>query len=127
MIQDTFFMVKPDAVKNRYLGDIIMEIDKREFNIVRLRMVKLTPLLAKILYNEHEGKVFFQRLITYICSGPVVAIQLQGENSIIGVRKMVDYLRVALGESDHINAAHASDSEESAEYELGLFNLIERL
>jgi len=129
--QRTFVMIKPDGVKRRLVGEIISRFEKRGFNIVAMKMVHIDRTTAERLYEEHKGKSFFEELINYITSGPVVCMVVEGEEAVTVVRKMIgntdpkeappgtirgDY---ALTKAE--NVIHASDSEEKAKREMGIF------
>ncbi|MEJ2770070.1 nucleoside-diphosphate kinase [Stygiolobus sp. CP8521M] len=131
MKQRTFVMIKPDGVKRRLVGEIISRFEKRGFNIVAMKMVHIDRTTAERLYEEHKGKSFFEELINYITSGPVVCMVVEGEEAVTVVRKMIgntdpkeappgtirgDY---ALTKAE--NVIHASDSEEKAKREMNIF------
>jgi nucleoside-diphosphate kinase len=124
-------MIKPDGVKRRLVGEIISRFEKRGFNIVAMKMVHIDRTTAERLYEEHKGKSFFEELINYITSGPVVCMVVEGEEAVTVVRKMIgntdpkeappgtirgDY---ALTKAE--NVIHASDSEEKAKREMSIF------
>jgi nucleoside-diphosphate kinase len=124
-------MIKPDGVKRRLVGEIISRFEKRGFNIVAMKMVHIDRTTAERLYEEHKGKSFFEELINYITSGPVVCMVVEGEEAVTVVRKMIgntdpkeappgtirgDY---ALTKAENI--IHASDSEEKAKREISIF------
>ena len=131
MRQRTFAMLKPDAVKRRLTGKILSRFEERGIKIIAAKTLMISEELAKTHYGEHSEKPFFNDLISYITSGPVFAMVLEGDDVISLVRKMVgatnpkeadvgtirgDYA-IDLGR----NVIHASDSEESAVREIGLF------
>lgn len=124
-------MIKPDGVKRRLVGEIISRFEKRGFNIIAMKMVHIDRTTAERLYEEHKGKSFFEELINYITSGPVVCMVVEGEEAVTVVRKMIgntdpkdappgtirgDY---ALTKAE--NVIHASDSEEKAKREMSIF------
>ncbi|QGR20464.1 nucleoside-diphosphate kinase [Stygiolobus azoricus] len=124
-------MIKPDGVKRKLIGEIISRFEKRGFNIVAMKMVHIDRTTAERLYEEHKGKSFFEELINYITSGPVVCMIVEGEEAVTVVRKMIgntdpkeappgtirgDY---ALTKAE--NVIHASDSEEKAKREMSIF------
>jgi nucleoside-diphosphate kinase len=127
----TFSMIKPRAVQECHVGEIIHEIEKAGFTIVGMKMVRLTEEKAKAFYKEHEGKSFFADLVAKMSSGPIIAMALQREN---GVQKMRDTvgatnpekaspgtIRALFGKSVSENAIHASDSLPSATREVEFF------
>ena len=130
-LQRTFVMIKPDGVRRNLIGEIISRFEKRGLKIVGMKMVKMDRGTAERLYEEHKGKTFFEDLINYITSGPVVCMVIEGDDVISVIRKMIgntdpkeappgtirgDY---ALSKSE--NVIHASDSEEKAKREISLF------
>ena len=131
MRQRTFAMLKPDAVKRRLTGKILSRFEERGIKIIAAKTLMISEALAKTHYGEHSEKPFFNDLVSYITSGPVFAMVLESDDVIAQVRKMVgatnpkeadvgtirgDYA-IDLGR----NVIHASDSEESAVREIGLF------
>ncbi|AWR97202.1 nucleoside-diphosphate kinase [Acidianus sulfidivorans JP7] len=129
--QLTFVMIKPDGVKRRLIGDIIKRFEKRGLNIVAMKMLRMDRATAEKLYEEHKGKSFFEDLISYIMSGPVVCMVIEGDEAVSVVRKMIgstdpkdaqpgtirgDY---ALSKAE--NVIHASDSPEKAKREMSIF------
>ncbi|KAB7499305.1 Nucleoside diphosphate kinase 7 [Armadillidium nasatum] len=130
--QRTFAMVKPDAVSK--VGEIVTFIQDSGFEITQMKMVKLDQEQAKIFYEEHLGRSFYRDLVEYIASGPVVAMELVGNDSIANWRKLLgptdsevarlevpDSLRAKFGTNNQKNAAHGSDSTFSALRELEFF------
>ncbi len=122
-MERTFFFIKPGAVKRGLIGEILARFERKGLRIVALRMVKLTREEAEELYSVHRGKQFFEELVEYVTSGPIVAGILEG-------RKAVDVVRLMIGKTDPVealpgsirgdygldltdNVIHASDSEES--------------
>lgn len=129
--EQTFTMIKPTAVKEHHVGQIIQEIEKNGFTIVAIKMVQLTEERAKAFYHEHEGKPFFADLVAKMSSGPVVALALKGDNAIKHLREVVGAtnpekaapgtIRALYGKNVTENAIHASDSASSAEREIAFF------
>jgi nucleoside-diphosphate kinase len=124
-------MIKPDGVRRGLIGDIISRFERRGMKIVAMRMVKIDRALAERLYEEHKGKSFFEELISYVTSGPVVAMVIEADEAVSVVRKMIgatdpkealpgtirgDY---ALSKAE--NVIHASDSPEKASREISIF------
>jgi len=131
VLQRTFVMIKPDGVRRNLVGEIISRFEKRGLKIIGMKMVKIDRSTAEKLYEEHKGKSFFEELINYITSGPVVCMVIEGDDVVSVVRKMIgntdpkeappgtirgDY---ALSKAE--NVIHASDSEEKAKREISLF------
>ena len=130
MTTRTYFMIKPEAVRAGHFADILRTAMLNRFSVERLEMRRLPPELARRFYAEHEGKGFFEALIGYITSGPVVCVQLSGEDAVARMRVLVGAtnsaeakpgtIRYVYGTSLQENAVHASDSDASAARELGL-------
>ena len=131
MKQRTFTMLKPDAVKRRLKGEILTRFEKRGLKVIAAKTLMISEDLAKTHYGEHSDKPFFNDLISYITSGPVFAMVLEGDDVISLVRKMVGAtnpkeadigtIRGDYGIDTGRNIVHASDSEESAQREINLF------
>lgn len=132
-MQRTLVILKPDAVKRGLIGEIIMRFERKGFKIRGLKMMKLSRELAEKLYDIHKGKSFFEDLVNFITSGPIVAIILEGSNAVEVVRRMIgptDGRKAPPGtiRGDYsldigMNVIHAADSSERAEYEISiLFN-----
>jgi len=130
-IQRTFATIKPHAVKEGKTGAIIDLIEQNGFTIAEMRQLTMTKAQAEKMYQEHSGKDFFPGLIVDITSGPIVAFCLEKENAIANWRQMIGAtnpadaaegtLRKLFGKSRRENAAHGSDSVESATMEIGIF------
>ena len=130
-MERTFVMLKPDAVQRGLIGEIISRFEKKGLKIVAMKMLKVDKALAEEHYAEHREKPFFQSLVDYITSGPVVAMVVEGKNAIKIVRTLVGAtnpaealpgtIRGDYGLEVGRNVIHASDSPESAEREISLF------
>jgi nucleoside-diphosphate kinase len=126
----TYFMIKPEAVRAGHFPDILRAALQNRFEVERLEMRRLPTDLARRFYAEHEGKPFFADLVAYITSGPVIAVQLGGDDAVRRLRQLVGAtnprdatpgtIRYVFGTSLQENAVHASDSDAAAERELGL-------
>ncbi len=131
MVERTFLMVKPDAVKRGLIGQIITRFEAKGFRMVAGKLMNISAELAKKHYGEHEGKPYYDDLIAFITSGPVFAMVWEGENVIRLARLMMgstDPEKAAPGTirgefATHINrnVIHGSDSPDNAEREIGLF------
>ena len=127
----TFAIIKPNAVKNGNIGSIISEIEKNGFSIIAMKLMHLTKKQAQGFYAVHNGKPFFESLITFMTEGPVVAMILERENAIALWRTVMGAtdpakadegtIRKRFGESIERNATHGSDASETAEFETGYF------
>jgi nucleoside-diphosphate kinase len=124
-------MIKPDGVKRRIVGEIIHRLEKKGLEIVDIKLLNLSKELAEEHYSEHKGKEFFDQLIEYITSGPVIAMVVKGNNAIQAVRQLMgntDPIKAAPGtiRGDYgltirENLVHGSDSLESSKREISLF------
>ncbi len=127
-MERTLVLIKPDGVRRRLIGEIISRFEKKGLKIKALKMLWLTREKAEEFYSVHKGKPFFESLIEFMTSGPIIAMVLEGDKAISVVRLMIgptdgreappgtirgDY---ALSKSE--NVVHASDSPESAEREI---------
>ena len=127
----TFFMIKPDGVKRNLIGEIISRVEKKGFQITKIKMMTITKDLAEEHYSEHKDKPFFSDLVSFITSGPVVAMQVEGENVVSQIRTLMGAtnpsdatpgsIRGDLATELDKNVVHGSDSDESAARELNLF------
>jgi len=130
MTEQTLFIVKPDGVERRLVGEIISRFEEKGFNILKLKMVTFTKQMAEEFYSVHQSKPFFGELVSFITSGRVVAAIIEGNNAIATTRLMVGLTKsfeaapgtirgdFGLGISDNI--IHASDSKESFEKEVAV-------
>ena len=85
----TFVAIKPDGVKRGFIGKIIERFENKGFKIVAMKLLQVTPELASKHYAEHQGKPFYNRLVHYITSGPIVAMVIEGYEAIQSVRHIV--------------------------------------
>lgn len=130
-IEKTFTMIKPNGVADRHIGEIITRIERSGLTIERMEMLTITPELAAKHYAEHQGKPFYDGLIEFITSGPVVAMVVSGESAITKMRSLMgptDPVKAApgtirgdFGLTTRQNVIHGSDSPESAAREINLF------
>jgi len=131
MMERTFVMIKPDGVQRRLIGKILQRFEESGLKIVAMKFLKVSQEMAEKHYEVHKGKPFYESLIKYITSGPVVAMVIEGQNAIERVRKMVgatDPQKAMPGTirgdfCQHIgrNVIHASDAKETAEKEISLW------
>ena len=127
----TFVAIKPDGVKRGFIGKIIERFENKGFKIVAMKLLQVTPELASKHYAEHQGKPFYNRLVHYITSGPIVAMVIEGYEAIQSVRHIVGAtdpqkadvvtIRADFAQVMEYNIIHASDSPESAAREIGLY------
>ncbi len=131
VIEQTFAMIKPDAVKEKNTGRILTLIEDSGFDILRMHKVMLTKEGAERFYAVHKDKPFFNELIEFVTSGPVLIMVLEKDNAITEWRKLMGAtdpakadegtIRSLYAESIGKNAVHGSDSKETAQEELSLF------
>jgi len=130
-MEKTLILLKPDAVVKGICGQIIDRFEKKGFKIVGLKMLQLSKELAETHYQDHRNKPFFQELVTFIISGPLIAMVISGENSIKATRTMMGLtnpldaapgtIRGDFALNVRNNIIHGSDSLESAEKEIRTF------
>ncbi|MGQ9798831.1 MAG: nucleoside-diphosphate kinase [Ignavibacterium sp.] len=127
----TLAIIKPDAVSDGYIGEIISMITKAGFKIKAIKMVHLTVSQAKSFYEVHKERPFYNDLVEYMTSGPCIPIALEKENAVEDYRKLIgatDPAQAAEGtvrklyaRNKQFNAVHGSDSDENAEKEIAFF------
>lgn len=127
---NTLLMVKPDTVAEGHYGDIISIVLRHGFAIRRLILTRFSRERAEAFYAVHRERPFFADLVEYITSGPVVAMDVEGEDAVARVREMIGAtnpgdarpgtIRAMYGKNVQNNAVHGSDSPESAEKELAI-------
>ena len=130
-VERTLSIVKPDAVAKNLIGEICSRFEKGNLSIVAAKMLRLTPEVASGFYAEHRGKPFFDPLVAYMCSGPVVVQVLEGEDAIETNRRLMGAtnpadaapgtIRADFATSIDANAVHGSDSAASAQREVAYF------
>ncbi len=127
----TFFMIKPDGVDRNLTDEIIMMVEEQGFKIVQKKEMHIDKEMAMLHYEEHRDKPFFNDLVKFITSGPVVAIELEGDDVVTKLRNLMGAtnpseaeegtIRAIYGTAIEKNVVHGSDSLESAERELNIF------
>ena len=127
----TFTMIKPDAVANGNIGDILAMINKAGFRIAAMKYTKLSKETAGQFYEVHKARPFYGELVDYMSSGPIVAAILEKENAVENFRKLIGAtdptkaepgtIRKLFAKSIAANAVHGSDSNENAEIEGNFF------
>ncbi|MEC8555699.1 MAG: nucleoside-diphosphate kinase [Planctomycetota bacterium] len=130
-MQKSLVLLKPDCVERRLMGQIIARFEAKGLNIVAMKMLRVTPELAKQHYAEHVEKPFYPSLEKFITSAPIVAMAIEGLDVIRLIRDMLGAtnglnavpgtIRGDFSSSRQMNLVHASDSPESAERELSLY------
>jgi nucleoside-diphosphate kinase len=126
----TLLMVKPDTVAEGHYGDIISTVLRNGFAIKRLSMTQFDRERAESFYEVHKERPFYGELVSYITSGPVVAIEVEDGDAVARMRALIGAtnpaeavpgtLRAMYGKSIQFNAVHGSDSPENAEKELAI-------
>ena len=130
-VEKTYTMIKPDGVANGHIGQIVSKFENVGLTIERMELGLVTQAQAEQNYAEHKGKPFYDGLIEYVTSGPVVKMVVSGENAVATVRKLMGAtnpadaapgtIRGDFGLTMDENVIHGSDSVESAEREIGVF------
>ena len=130
-IEKTYTMIKPDGVRNGHIGEIVNRFERAGLTIEQMKLEMVTPEQAKANYAEHEGKPFYEGLISYITSGPVVKMVVSGEGAVAKVRTLMGATIPAEAAPGTIRGdfvlimdetvIHGSDSPESAEREISIF------
>jgi nucleoside-diphosphate kinase len=130
-LERTLTIIKPDAVAAGHIGDIIKVFEAKEFKIAAVRLVSLSKAEAEGFYAVHRGKPFFESLTTFMSSGRVLVMVLEGENVISRLREVMGATNPAnaapgtirklyAADIEH-NAVHGSDAPETAAYEIGYY------
>jgi len=130
-MERTLIIIKPDGVQRRLIGDIIGRIERKGLKIVAMKLMEVSRELAEKHYAVHEGKPFYESLVSFITSGPVVPMAVEGPNAITVMRKLMGKtfgfdaepgtIRGDFGVSTQYNLAHGSDAPETAQKELALW------
>jgi nucleoside-diphosphate kinase len=130
-MERTLILVKPDAFARNLTGEIIARFERKGLRLVALKLMTMTRDLAASHYAEHVGKGFYEELVSFITSGPLVAMVLEGESAVVAARQVIgatnpleattgsirgDYA-ISVGQ----NMVHGSDSPESGAREVALF------
>ncbi len=127
----TFTIIKPDAFSSGYSGPIIEMIEKDGFKIKNMRLIRMDNDMASNFYDVHKEKPFFDRLCDYMCSGPIIVMELSKENAVEDFRKLIGTtnpedaeegtIRKLYATSVQANAIHGSDSDGNAKIEIKFF------
>ncbi len=130
-MERTLILVKPDAFERNLSGEIIARFERKGLRLVAMTLMRMTRDLAGRHYAEHEGKPFYEELVSFITSGRLVAMVLEGEQAVVAARQVIgatDPLKATTGSirGDYAievgqNMVHGSDSPESAAREVALF------
>jgi nucleoside-diphosphate kinase len=130
-IEKTFVMLKPSTVARAMIGNVVTRIENKGLKIVAMKMTWISQERAEKLYSVHKGKPFYEELVKFITSGPVVAMVIEGDEAVKIIRKLIGATNAKEAEpgtirgdfalSNQKNAVHASDSVENAKMETGIF------
>jgi nucleoside-diphosphate kinase len=130
-MERTFVMLKPDCVQRRLAGRILARFEDKGFNVIALKMLRITPELAKQHYAEHVSKPFYPALEKFITGGPVIAMVVEGLEAIRVVRDILGptsglkapagTIRGDFSSSRQMNLVHASDGPDAAKREIALY------
>jgi nucleoside-diphosphate kinase len=130
-MERSLVLIKPDAIQRGLAGEIISRLEKKGLKIVAMKMLHMDKNLAQRHYAVHKGKAFFDDLVNFITSSPIIAIVFQGKNAVEIIRRIMGETDPAKASSGTIrgdfgidighNLVHGSDSLENASKEIGLF------
>ena len=130
-MERTLVLLKPDCVQRRLVGRLLSRFEDKGLNLVAMKLMRVTPELAKRHYAEHVKKAWYPKLEAFITSGPLVAAVVEGPQAVRVVRDMVGAtnglnaapgtIRGDFGSSQQMNLVHASDSPEAAAREIAVF------
>ena len=130
-MERTFLMVKPDGVQRGLIGEIVKRFEQKGFQLVACKLMTVSREMAETHYAEHKGRPYYEELVQFITSGPVLAMVWQGDQVIALARKMIGKTNTLEAEPGTIrgdfavhtgrNIIHGSDSPENAEREIGIF------
>lgn len=131
MTERTLSIIKPDAVRRNLIGTILTRFEQNGFKIIATKMVHLTRAQAEGFYAEHQGKAFFESLVNYMISSPIVVSVLEKENAVKNYRTLIGAtnpenaeegtIRKDFALSQRENSVHGSDSIESVNREIAYF------
>lgn len=131
MMERTYLMVKPDGVERGLIGEIVGRFERKGLKLIAAKLMRVTPELAERHYAEHKGKVFYDRLITFITSGPVFAMVWEGDEAVAAARQLIGKtsgieaapgtIRGDYAIHTNYNLIHGSDSHDNALREIGIF------
>jgi nucleoside-diphosphate kinase len=130
-MERTLILVKPDAFARNLTGEIIARFERKGLRLAALQQMTMSRELASKHYAEHEGKPFYEELVSFITSGPLVAMVLEGEQAVVAARQVIGATNPLQANTGSIrgdyaievgqNMVHGSDSPESAAREVALF------
>jgi nucleoside-diphosphate kinase len=130
-LERTLILVKPDAFARNLTGEILARFERKGLRIVAMRLLTMDRALAEQHYAEHQGKGFFEELVSFITSGPLVALVLEGTSAVVAARQVIGATNPLEANTGSIrgdyalevgqNMVHGSDSPDSAAREVALF------
>ncbi|AEF84594.1 nucleoside-diphosphate kinase [Treponema primitia ZAS-2] len=130
-MEKTFVMLKPGVLQRRIVGEVLSRFERKGLKLIALKLLQMDTAMVEAHYAEHKGKDFYEKLLAYTLSGPVVAMILEGEDGIAAVRRLVGptdtreslpgTIRGDYAYRTRLNIVHASDSPASAAREIALF------
>jgi nucleoside-diphosphate kinase len=130
-LERTLILVKPDAFARGLTGEILARFERKGLRIVAMQHMTMDRALAEQHYAEHQGKGFYEELVSFITSGPLVALVLEGESAVVAARQIIGATNPLEANTGSIrgdfalevgqNMVHGSDAPESAQREVGLF------
>jgi nucleoside-diphosphate kinase len=131
MLERTLSIIKPDGVMRKLTGSVIGRLEKEGFDILAMKMIRMTKAQAKGFYKVHEGRLFYESVTDFMSSGPCVVMVLEGEDVIKRYRKVMGATNYKEAEEGTIrrefatdierNVVHGSDSPDTARFEIGYF------
>jgi len=130
-VERTLLIVKPDAIQRRLVGEIVSRFERKGFQILAVKMTRLSEETIRRHYAAHEGKPFYEPLVRYMSGNPVILLVVQAKGAVAVARRMMGTtfgcdaepgtVRGDLAVSNRFNLIHGSDSPEAAEKEIALF------
>ena len=130
-MERTFCMIKPDGVQRRLVGKIVQRFEEKGLRLVAMKLIRMDKTTAENLYSVHKGRPFYDTLVSFVTSGPVVVMAIEGFNAVEVVRKLMGAtfgfnaepgtIRGDYGGSKGFNLIHGSDSGDSVKRELPIF------
>ncbi|MDR1950492.1 MAG: nucleoside-diphosphate kinase [Spirochaetaceae bacterium] len=136
-MEKTFVMLKPGVLQRRIAGKVLDRFERKGFRILALKLFRMDKALVEAQYAEHRGRDFYEKLVEYTLSGPVIAMVLEGPEAVSRARSLIGptdiresqpgTIRGDFAFSTRLNIVHASDSPESAAREIGLFFMPQEL
>lgn len=131
MVERTLAILKPDCVKKNLQGEVLSRIQRAGFTVLGMKQIRLTPQAAGAFYAVHRGRPFYDGLVEFMCSGPVVPIALQKEDAVGDFRRLIGVtdpkeaaegtIRKLFADSKGENIVHGSDSPENGRIEVAFF------